>query len=302
MSLPGVLAAVPLYRYHWIEPRLRYDGWGRPAAGHPETAAQWVLRIHWMSDGGITSNFPIHLFDNLLPLWPTFGLNLQPYPEPEAGTAPERDDGSGEDLYFPRQETQGSATFTMKVLGAAGFGHAIFATFQSWRDTMQSEMPGFQGRIVNVRQARSEGGTNFFMPRRIVHRLAVRGYYAGRQIVDRFCPDGVDEHGQTERYRWIRLRMAAREYRQLSADSRDRLDVYDDLLTGFRITSDMAHWFDGAGVGAPDPQRGNLRAALHQLGCLGQPANGGAPSGPLSGAVGGGLPPVNMDLRVVPPD
>jgi hypothetical protein len=30
------------------------------------------------SDGGISSNFPMHLFDGLIPLWPTFGIQLEP--------------------------------------------------------------------------------------------------------------------------------------------------------------------------------------------------------------------------------
>ena len=31
----------------------------------------------WLSDGGLTSNFPIHFFDALLPERPTFGVSLQ---------------------------------------------------------------------------------------------------------------------------------------------------------------------------------------------------------------------------------
>ena len=30
------------------------------------------------SDGGISSNFPMHLFDKLIPLWPTFEIQLAP--------------------------------------------------------------------------------------------------------------------------------------------------------------------------------------------------------------------------------
>ena len=30
--------------------------------------------------GGVTSNFPIHFFDSVLPLWPTFGIDLQVHP------------------------------------------------------------------------------------------------------------------------------------------------------------------------------------------------------------------------------
>ncbi|GFJ81259.1 patatin-like phospholipase family protein [Phytohabitans houttuyneae] len=54
LSFPVLLAAVPL----WAE--------------DPDGTA----RRHWFSDGGISSNFPIHLFDAWVPTRPTFGLNL----------------------------------------------------------------------------------------------------------------------------------------------------------------------------------------------------------------------------------
>jgi len=34
----------------------------------------------WFSDGGISSNFPVTLFDSPLPRWPTFAINLAPFP------------------------------------------------------------------------------------------------------------------------------------------------------------------------------------------------------------------------------
>ena len=35
------------------------------------------------SDGGISSNFPMHLFEGLIPLWPTFGIQLAPNCAPD---------------------------------------------------------------------------------------------------------------------------------------------------------------------------------------------------------------------------
>ena len=55
LSFPGLLAAVPLWTVQ--------DG--KPVR-------------HWVSDGGISSNFPVHLFDAWVPGRPTFGLNLVP--------------------------------------------------------------------------------------------------------------------------------------------------------------------------------------------------------------------------------
>ena len=54
------------------------------------------LRDVWFSDGGLTSNFPIHFFDSPIPSRPTFCLNLvdfdaglvaEPTPQPEQATA-----------------------------------------------------------------------------------------------------------------------------------------------------------------------------------------------------------------------
>ncbi|RVG58276.1 RpoH suppressor SuhR, partial [Sinorhizobium meliloti] len=48
--------------------------------GKKRRARPAAFRICWFSDGGISSNFPIHLFDRALPRWPTFAINLV-YPE-----------------------------------------------------------------------------------------------------------------------------------------------------------------------------------------------------------------------------
>ena len=60
LSFPFLLSAVPLY------------------APSYKTGAKAELRKCWFSDGGITSNFPIHFFDGPLPSRPTFGINLVP--------------------------------------------------------------------------------------------------------------------------------------------------------------------------------------------------------------------------------
>jgi hypothetical protein len=50
------------------------------------------LRRLWLSDGGLTSNFPIHFFDSPFPARPTFCLNLIDYDASIGdGTEPDRD-------------------------------------------------------------------------------------------------------------------------------------------------------------------------------------------------------------------
>lgn len=63
MAYPFLLSAVPLYAVDW----------SRQGAN-----GQYNLKRCWFSDGGLTSNFPINLFDRPLPSRPTFGINLVP--------------------------------------------------------------------------------------------------------------------------------------------------------------------------------------------------------------------------------
>ncbi|KAG1385865.1 hypothetical protein G6F59_017159 [Rhizopus arrhizus] len=53
---------------------------GLTSAGQTCGPVITAFRICWFSDGGISSNFPIHLFDAALPRWPTFAINLV-YPQ-----------------------------------------------------------------------------------------------------------------------------------------------------------------------------------------------------------------------------
>jgi predicted acylesterase/phospholipase RssA len=62
LSFPVLLSALPLMTPDFAK--------GRNASG------RIPLRHVWFSDGGLTSNFPIHFFDSPIPSWPTFCLNL----------------------------------------------------------------------------------------------------------------------------------------------------------------------------------------------------------------------------------
>jgi predicted acylesterase/phospholipase RssA len=135
---------------------------------------------HTMSDGGISSNFPIHFFDNLLPRWPTFGLDLQPYPDPKQ-TGPKPPDV----LFGPEPRPP---VFTA-VSSAFSFGRQILNAALDWRDTMQAELPGFRDRVCQIRLTKQEGGLNLDMPADVVTALETRGKQAGDKIVSEFSWD-----------------------------------------------------------------------------------------------------------------
>ncbi|RZS44169.1 patatin-like phospholipase [Herbihabitans rhizosphaerae] len=236
LALPGLICAVPLCR----------NG-----------------KVHWFSDGGITSNFPIHFFDTLLPRWPTFGLNLQPYPP----------DGPRLDVLLPKQDATPSAHPWDDVGGGmGGFVGAILNTFLGWRDTMQAALPGFRGRIANVRQKPGEGGTNLFMTPDTIARLALRGHEAGTQLRERFTSIGADGEAdtftQTDRYRWIRMRIAMREYGQLARQADARAPLYRHLAENYQVPEELSDWFRSAPGAWPagDPHAAEIIGVFDGLG------------------------------------
>jgi predicted acylesterase/phospholipase RssA len=250
MPMPGLIAAVPLVR------------------AEPEP------RVHWFSDGGITSNFPIHFFDSLLPRWPTFGLSLQSYPT-----------GGSEDVWLPEQDASTSGTPWRPIGSMPGFLGSILDTMLDWRDTMQSALPGYRGRIAHVRLRGDEGGTNLFMLPTTIAELAARGRKAGELLRTRFTEDGA---AKTDRYRWIRMRIAMREYQELAAQADERRDLYGDLVDTYRIPEDLHAWFQHPPEDT-DPCAPEIRLTLDAVGDL--------VKGPFDGA-----PPVDPDLRLTPPE
>jgi hypothetical protein len=159
LAVPGLLASVPFY-----EPLA--DG-----KGYLE---------HWFSDGAITSNFPVHFFDALLPGHPTFGLNLMGPPAPEL--AVNADDPTLGEIYLSGSPTAPEPVSWTGIHGFGGFVGQVLDTGLNWRDTMQMEMPGFRERVCHIRLAKEEGGLNLSMDAEAVGKLVGRGTSAGRSF------------------------------------------------------------------------------------------------------------------------
>ncbi len=155
LSFPTLISAVPI---HFID-------YGR----RPESVE---LVTAWFSDGGIASNFPMHLFDNLFPTRPTFGFDLQPRTT-EHGPA---------DVVIPRRVGGGRSH---PITDTIGFGKAILDTMQNWSDNTQLAMNTFSDRVPEIRLDDSEGGINLAMPAAIIERIADRGALAAG-LLDQF--------------------------------------------------------------------------------------------------------------------
>jgi predicted acylesterase/phospholipase RssA len=219
MSLPALFQAVRLYRIR--RPSRLEDDLGRALLHHgqplnllsPLDSAQEL----WFSDGGITSNFPVHFFDNALPRWPTVSLNLGVHPQ----------DAPHQDVWLPQDWDD--LNIPVKTLGGSGLGFAksIFDTAMSWRDSLQSALPGYRNRIAQVRTNPGEGATNLFMPREIIASLALRGALAGARLRTRFMDDD-----QWDRFRWLRLRTALSNIEEVRANTFERRGFYADAFSG----------------------------------------------------------------------
>jgi predicted acylesterase/phospholipase RssA len=77
LSIPIFFSAIPLYS---IKPG-SFDIAHAGGVLHPDRD----LQQHLFSDGGVTSNFPIHSFDKWLPSRPTFGITLAAMPSRKKG-------------------------------------------------------------------------------------------------------------------------------------------------------------------------------------------------------------------------
>lgn len=170
LSFPGLIQAVPLYRMdHGLK------------GSEPNARAPW--RRCLFSDGGISSNFPIHFFDATVPGRPTFGITL-------ASWDPRR---HGDTRVNLPENPRGSAGLPVKdIASLAGFAMSIVDTAKDWQDTLQARLPGYAERIVEIRLDDSnEGGMNLTMDKATIQKLMDYGEEAGEKLCEDFK---FDEH------------------------------------------------------------------------------------------------------------
>ncbi|MBV9455551.1 MAG: hypothetical protein JOZ19_15775 [Rubrobacter sp.] len=204
VSFPLLLSAIPLYTIAPVS-----ESEQQPEALLPtREVSEAELQRNWFSDGGICSNFPIHFFDKWLPKRPTFGINLTSLlktAEPQfsvskigeggAKSQPKQDDDKH--VWLPTPEDPDNPEWT-DFEGLLGFGTAIFRSAQNYRDNMQSRLPSYKERIVQVRLSKDEGGLNLDMPHPVIESLVNRGKEAGTKLLNEF---------NFEHHKWVRLRV-----------------------------------------------------------------------------------------------
>ncbi|MGE4281520.1 MAG: patatin-like phospholipase family protein, partial [Magnetospirillum sp.] len=185
LSFPLLISAVPLYRRDFA------DNEGGQS-----------MEMMLFSDGGLSSNFPIHLFDSVLPSRPTFGIALDEYVEPADGSPDRR-------VRLPMKLASGRWQNSRAYTSVPSFLMGLLDAAKDWQDNLQAEMIGYRERIAHVYLKDDEGGLNLTMPADRINELVEFGERAGTLLVgdvpqrpeDRF-PFDFDEH------RWRRFLMA----------------------------------------------------------------------------------------------
>lgn len=191
MSFPLLISAVPLWAIDYEPPR-----------------GQRQLSPCWMSDGGLCSNFPIHLFDSVQPRWPTFGISLgarSPYHPQQAVWLPDRHFEGRADTWHRGIAERDQPAERRHGAGArlAAFLVGVWKATWRWNDMTMMRMPGVRDRVVRVLLRKGEGGVNIAMTGKQIKALAAEyGPLAGRAFVKKFAEPGSP--GWNE-HRWVRF-------------------------------------------------------------------------------------------------
>ena len=136
LSFPALISAVPLWAMDYT------DNVG--TRGEPRFRAKRC----WMTDGGLTANFPVHFFDSPFPARPTFAVDLQSYP----------DRYQDQDVFYPGPGQSGLQPRFRTITSVHGFAAGLLDTMQYWADNAQATLPGYRDRIVQVRLRPTKAG------------------------------------------------------------------------------------------------------------------------------------------------
>lgn len=245
LSFPGLISAVPLHRVDYTL---------------VNEAVYPAVKRCLFSDGGLSSNFPVHFFDEFLPQTPTFGVSLSEYHpmrirkedagKPKAGR-----------ITLPIEAASGRLLPTHDFKGLLGFVMAMFDSAKDWQDSLQSILPGYRERIVTVNLKEDEGGLNLEMGAETITLLSGFGLDAGEEIAASF---DLDEH------RWRRYLVEIQaieemldQFAKSYSDTTPQPDslAYPDLAVDYRPKSfkDLT-----------DEQRKVIKSKAEQIAALGK--------------------------------
>jgi predicted acylesterase/phospholipase RssA len=185
------------------------------------------------SDGGICSNFPIHLFDEAVPRWPTFGILLSQRSAPvkspakhgqntaATGDAVSPPHGRLADegrVWLPQRHDEGhhdrwdrfaeDVEAPERFHALINFVKAIVLTAKDWNDLSTVRMPGVRDRVVRAYLNEGEAGLNLCLTDVEILRLAAQyGTPSGSELVQKFIRSGSNHTPALgwDEHRWVRF-------------------------------------------------------------------------------------------------
>lgn len=212
LSFPLLISAIPLYAIDLTSAATRDAIKAQRTAlkeGNDPPRTGLEFRPLWFTDGGLCSNFPLHLFDAALPSRPTFAINLGSF---APGTTPNPDQRQNVQMATSNRPLLPAYTpiAASGLKAVTSFGSAALNTARNWQDGSYLDQPGYRDRIVRVLQTPTEGGLNLAMDGPTIDGLAQRGEVAAQLLVEQFneprypqlnpWATGWDNH------RWVRYR------------------------------------------------------------------------------------------------
>lgn len=222
-----------------------------------------------LSDGGLHTNFPIHLFDCAHPRWPTFALMLER----------RLTDFKAQARWLPKTHQEGRADNWQRFVPGAddnderpllrrlgGLVGGLVLTMKDWNDRVTVRLPQVRNRVIRLALKEGEGQLNLAMPGTTILRMAHEyGTLAGEELVKTFAPD---ENGIKPAWREHLYVRAMVELRALS----QHLSGYTQAVHLQGSTQPLGDVLDAAArnrplaqrSGRPDPAGAALTAAQRQ--------------------------------------
>jgi predicted acylesterase/phospholipase RssA len=265
LSFPLLLSAVPLWSFDHGRPQTaarekawqawlddRPDDW-QAQCGPPQDwpwddlPATPEAERCWFSDGGISSNFPIHFFDRLVPGRPTFGIDLRPFPfeiapdpEDQANNARmAHDNGDGYQRWWYRFPVRPRRALIRDTRLPAFLGAAV-KTMQNRVDEAQMRAPGYRDRVAHVEMGKEEGGMNLNMDRELIENLSLRGREAAGLLRRAYTAEY--DSGRIiswDNHRWVRLRSALAALEQMHVEFAEGVRGEGDGVEGGRTYQEL---------------------------------------------------------------
>jgi predicted acylesterase/phospholipase RssA len=184
LSFPILFTAVPLHRHDYPH--------------EDKKLGKVVMQRMLFSDGGLSSNFPVHFFDALLPSRPTFGISLEEFDARDQNRR----------VHLPMKAGGGIWLDYLMIASLPSFLMALVSAAKDWQDRLQSTLPGYRERIASVYLKDTEGGLNLTMAEDTIKALVNLGDRAGGLMTGTALSTDDEAVFDFDDHRWRRYLVA----------------------------------------------------------------------------------------------